>query len=293
MYLIIFLAIIAIPIAIFIVLRIADHFIAHRMKKAILQKERNYVRSIIPKMIEHYMSAPEFRRGNIAEYQDYDLEFYDGMTNELESLGFHHVGDFEDVVQSRIFPEFRTIYRRFLDAKNLDSACISNIRNWDEKGNVILNVKKYEFGVRFTNDVTLSTTNAGEAAKLYDDTGPYLILNIHPDNTEIPVLLAHHKKHVERYLVQNPGLETTALGTPELLEAAMVRNKLLMSEDRLRKGLFTDSEIDRRFTMFGYGDIDPDIVKRFVEIWKEEHHAVREELKQKIKIFQERFAGKH
>lgn len=293
MYFIILLAVIALVlvVAIFVILRIADHFIAIRIKKATLQKEQNYVRSMIPKMIEHYTSAPEFRQGNIAEYQDYDIEFYESMTNKLESLGFRRIGDYEDVVQTRIFPEFRTLYRRFLDAENMNSASIFNIRIWDESGSVVQDLKKCDFGIRFSNGVTLSTTNAG--ASLYDDLGPCLIFYSYPEDTEISVLLAYHKKHVERYLAQNPGVETTMLDKPESYETAMVRNKLLMAEDRLKKGLFTDSEIDRRFTMFGYNDLDPEIVKRFVEMWKEEHHAVRDELKQKLKVFQENFSGRY
>ncbi|MDR2644156.1 MAG: hypothetical protein LBC74_15345 [Planctomycetaceae bacterium] len=175
------------------------------------------------------------------EFTWLDLDYYDTKQRELESLGFRKVHDFENLPQTRVFPEMRTFTRLLINTDRDIDADIVHIRIVKPKNILEINVdiRIVAFVSEFSDGTFLETHNTKGVNLIVNVDGIFMQM-FEPD-TPLEKLLNAHEEKVES-ICETKNVEVVVFHTDQELSASGEREFLLFRKDRQKKGGFIETE---------------------------------------------------
>lgn len=198
---------------------------------------RNAARKILENTEQTYAPRHEWREANVSDFPDLDQEFYKGMTAWLESLGYRHMGDAENMTLSRINPTMKHCLRYMVSPDGTMNAAIYHVVAPGHS------LKIFDIMSEYSNGDFVETSNATEAAKL--DTPPQIHHLFFPPDTPYDQILDAHAKAMADFQAQHPGVTSVVLASKADIRASGDRQQAIKSAFRKQHGVVTGEEIKR------------------------------------------------
>jgi len=193
--------------------------------------------AILDKTQKTYVEKHAWREVNASDFPDLDQEFYTGMTGWLESLGYRHMGDAENVTLRQINPTMKHCLRYMVSPDGTINAAVYHMVAPGHS------YKIFDIMSEFSNGDFVETSNATQAAKI--DSPPQLHHSYFPQETPYDQILDAHAKAIADYQAQHPGATAVVIGSKEDIRASGDRMQKIKSAFRKGHGAVTRDEIKR------------------------------------------------
>ncbi len=182
-----------------------------------------------------------------------DEQYFDAESEALQKLGFRFLADWAPVPHNKAFPEMETMIRCLTNEEKSVVAVIGQIRfvkprNAYEKD---VDIRVVQFSTEFSDGLILNTTNSQGLDPIESAEG--FVIRMFPPETKTEPLLDLHVAQLKE-LLADPSRTARTVSTKEELFAVSYREHVLMSKDRLNKGLLTDEEVGRITAIAGLAD---------------------------------------
>lgn len=139
----------------------------------------------------------EIRMASLADFPNLDHAFYDQYRQQLESMGFRFLADWENMTLSRVFPQMRTMLRVMVSTDGSIRCAAYHIRNLNPQ------VKTYDFETELSDGTFLTTSNARDRSL----STPGIDSKKFPTSTSLSDLLQFHQQRLAEKLATNPTLK--------------------------------------------------------------------------------------
>lgn len=195
-----------------------------------------------------FQSRHAYRKVDAANFPHVNQTFYKRTQRALENAGFYFVADMENVTLSQLHPNTRTFLRAMIHEGGHVNAAVYNIRPtgiyramaWFRM--VPRDVSVVEFESELSDGHFLVTTNASED-KLDPEPG-MLVKTVH-EETPVAEIFDRHRRALERYLSENPGVEPVRFSDYDDVLQSQHRQQELKCEYRRSIGYITEDEMLR------------------------------------------------
>ena len=198
-------------------------------------------------------SSLRLERVNASDYKLVDHTFYEHKQNELISLGFNPVGDFNVITGHASDNSMRCFIRALISHDGCYVAACYHPRPKFLLG-LLARIfsgklgKVTEIETEFSDDTILVSTTCPKM-RLFDPP-PLLLRGHYPEKTQTSELLNIHKNKVAVYLSKNPGVYIRKVSDTAGLERLQARDHDIKAVYRKMIGGLSAEEI-RRFSLFG------------------------------------------
>ena len=194
-----------------------------------------------------YSGEHVFRQVAPAEFEGYDLEFYERGRSQLQALGFRYLADVEDVTAAEASPNMRAIIRVLVSGDGTVGVGLYHARvfSWwrivQWFGAIPRNLRMYDVGTELSSGVHVCTSNTLGA----DATSPVEDIDRHqyPRQTPLDQLLHYHQNHVQAALQADPDAEPIRMRTLKDVLDSQNRAQLLKNAHRQAFGYIDSDEI--------------------------------------------------
>jgi hypothetical protein len=192
----------------------------------------------------------DYRRVTPADFPLADVAFYDRVQRELEALGFHTVGDVEDLTLSRVYPETRTFVRILVDDAALIRAGAFHLR---PRGGVVGVLSALGIVPRHIHVVELVTemprgrflVTAPTRGLDRLDPPPEAHVERLPPGTSTRELVSHHRRRIQEHLRVHTAHTPVTMDGYDAVLASVQRGHLAASRYRQRIGRLSKDELER------------------------------------------------
>ena len=193
-----------------------------------------------------YSDRHVFERVSLNDFPHLDRQFYARATSTLESMGFRHVADLEDVTLTRVYPLTRTLIRSLLDGEGRVMAGLFDIPLpfWMKasqaiglypKGGQTLDLEtELDDGTFLVTNNTKGLANTAEI--------PGMRRHKYPGPTPIADLVAAHNAELNR-LMETEGLSPVPVKDFEALMEAQHRLQDIENRHHQGRGYMTAEDI--------------------------------------------------
>jgi hypothetical protein len=173
-----------------------------------------------------------------------DKTFYEKKTAELQTFGFHWLTDWRSLPESKALPELTSITRNLTHEDGQITASVvqlrfANPKNDNEKN---IDIRTVQFCTEFSDGLILNTADSQGVDPIVSAEG--FVIQQFPPGTVTEHLLRHHRTKVEE-LLDDHSRTVRCVSDKQDLFAVCYREHKKFCEDRRRKGLLTDEEIER------------------------------------------------
>ena len=194
-------------------------------------------RSILEQQRAIYGGPHEFQQVSPGDFEDQDIEFYDQTEKVLESKGFRHVADVEDLTLTRQMPALRTFLRVMGHVNGDITAAIYHIPNVDimPEGEV----RAVEFSTEFEDGTFMDTSNLLEG----DRTPPFDGIDKQrlPHDTPADEILEVHRTRLAA--ATESGRKVRRIRTYDEMIESQHRAQAIKSGQKLREGFLNEEDL--------------------------------------------------
>ncbi len=210
----------------------------------------------------------------LEDYPWLDADFYRTTSKGLESFGFHHLGDWEELHATRALPNMQTMQRAYINAENDIQGLFANIRmkkprDFVESG---FNARMVEFVTEFSNGLILATDNTKGLNAFHEIEGS--IIQHFPPSTSIETLLDAHENKIDE-ICSKQNLEVVLIFSKEDFQASARRGHAIYCKDRQKKGFITDEECRR---ICEFSGVKGDFMEKNVRAYRRHADRMKKEL---------------
>ncbi len=221
-----------------------------------------------------YSSPYEIADASLEDYPWLDADFYRTTSKELESLEFHHLGDWEETHLTKAWPNMQTMLRYYVNAENDIRCYFANIkmkraRDFVESG---VNARMIEFVTEFSDGLILATNNAHGVNPVEEVEGS--IIQQFPPLTPIETLLDKHEEKIDD-ICNERNVDVVLIRDKEDFLASARRGHAIYCKDRQKKGFFTDEEYRRIIASAG---VSGDLAQKHLQAYRRQADKMKKEL---------------
>lgn len=210
---------------------------------------RNTAESVLQTTRDLYSGRHEYRIVSPSEFAGSDIGYYDWMQAFLESYGFRHIADIENVTLARKMPQTRAFIRSMLSADGTVTAGIYDVRlgGWMRLLQLLhalpRDLRTLDLETEFSDGTFVMTSNSLGA----DNTSspPQIRKQQYPRATGPADLLSFHQRAVGEALTQRPDVAPLALSTFDDLLASQHRQQDLKNAYAVSIGFMDRAELMR------------------------------------------------
>ena len=160
-------------------------------------------KKIYNQMEQLYAGRHEYRVARPEDFPHIQRAHYDDCEVWLKERGYRTLGNIEDLVLTKVYPNTRTYLRAFMSADGAIAAACYDVSptGWMRLAKLVglmeKNYRTLEFETEFQNGTFLRTSNAKGRQQL--DEPPSITQNLLPPNTPFEEILAQHTEVMEEW----------------------------------------------------------------------------------------------
>lgn len=192
----------------------------------------------------------DYREVTPADFPYADVGFYDRVQKDLEALGFHKLGDVEDLTLSRVYPETRTFVRVMVDDAALIRAGAFHLRPrggltglFSVLGVLPRHVHVVELVTELPRGRFLVTAPTRGLDRL--DPPPEAKVDRLAPGTPVKELVEHHRRRIQEHLRAHAAHTPVSMDSLASVLASVQRGHLAASNHRQKIGRLSKDELER------------------------------------------------